>query len=156
MIVSLKELNKYMPEIKLDSSIEKSINDLGYEVESITKFSDVEGVKFGYVLDVYKNENSKNLNVVNIKTNSGNITIQTTASNVKKDSWIVAFVEGAKKGEIVFGKKEMAGIVSNGMLSLVFLNWVMTVHCFLSIQMRLFYWMIRQLMKIWIQWTILD
>ncbi len=38
MIVSLKELNKYMPEIKLDSSIEKSINDLGYEVESITKF----------------------------------------------------------------------------------------------------------------------
>ncbi|WP_430001952.1 hypothetical protein, partial [Mycoplasmopsis bovis] len=40
-----------------------------------------------------------------------NITIQTTASNVKKDSWIVAFVEGAKKGEIVFGKKEMAGIV---------------------------------------------
>ncbi len=92
MIVSLKELNKYMPEIKLDSSIEKSINDLGYEVESITKFSDVEGVKFGYVLDVYKNENSKNLNVVNIKTNSGNITIQTTASNVKKDSWIVAFV----------------------------------------------------------------
>ncbi len=117
MIVSLKELNKYMPEIKLDSSIEKSINDLGYEVESITKFSDVEGVKFGYVLDVYKNENSKNLNVVNIKTNSGNITIQTTASNVKKDSWIVAFVEGAKKGEIVFGKKEMASIVSNGMLS---------------------------------------
>ncbi|MFZ8223489.1 phenylalanine--tRNA ligase subunit beta [Mycoplasmopsis bovis] len=117
MIVSLKELNKYMPEIKLDSSIEKSINDLGYEVESITKFSDVEGVKFGYVLDVYKNENSKNLNVVNIKTNSGNITIQTTASNIKKDSWIVAFVEGAKKGEIVFGKKEMASIVSNGMLA---------------------------------------
>ncbi|MCE6091215.1 phenylalanine--tRNA ligase subunit beta [Mycoplasmopsis agalactiae] len=117
MIISLREINKYMPEINLDSSIEKSINNLGYEVESIKQFSDVKGIKFGYVLDVFKNENSKNLNVVSIKTNRGIITIQTTATNVKKNHWIVAFVEGASKGEIVFGKKEMAGVVSNGMLA---------------------------------------
>ncbi|EIN14895.1 Phenylalanyl-tRNA synthetase beta chain [Mycoplasmopsis agalactiae 14628] len=117
MIISLREINKYMPDVNLDISIEKSINNLGYEVESIKKFSDVKGIKFGYVLDVFKNENSKNLNVVSIKTNTGIITIQTTATNVKKNHWIVAFVEGASKGDIVFGKKEMAGVVSNGMLA---------------------------------------
>lgn len=35
MIIFFREINKYMFEINLDSLIEKSINNLGYEVESI-------------------------------------------------------------------------------------------------------------------------
>lgn len=59
MIITLKELNKFMPNIKLDLSIEKVINNLGYEVESITPLSDVKGVKFAKVINVYPNPNSK-------------------------------------------------------------------------------------------------
>ncbi|WP_027120348.1 phenylalanine--tRNA ligase subunit beta [Mycoplasmopsis lipofaciens] len=117
MIITLKELNKFLPNKVLDISIEKAINNLGYEVESITPFSDVKGIKFAKVLDVYKNTNSKNLNVVKLLTNTGEITIQTVAQNAKKGCVTVAFVEGAQKGNIVFGSKEMAGINSQGMLS---------------------------------------
>ncbi|EGV00451.1 phenylalanyl-tRNA synthetase subunit beta [Mycoplasmopsis columbina SF7] len=117
MLVSLKTLNKFIKGIKLDLSVEKAINNLGYEVESITKFSQVEGIKFAKVLDVYKNEKSENLNVVHLLTNNGEITIQTVAKNAQKGMWAVAFVEGAKLGDIVFGAKKMAGVLSQGMLS---------------------------------------
>ncbi|KUH47657.1 phenylalanine--tRNA ligase subunit beta [Mycoplasmopsis meleagridis] len=117
MIVSLKELNKFLPKIQLDLSIEKIINNLGYEVESITKFSDVKGIKFSKVLNVYKNPNSKKLNVVDLQTNKGNITIQTVANNVKKGYFTVAFVENSKANGIVYSSKEIAGIASQGMLS---------------------------------------
>ncbi|MGY5139250.1 phenylalanine--tRNA ligase subunit beta [Mycoplasmopsis gallinarum] len=117
MLISLKQLNKYLPKIQLDQSIEKVINKLGYEVESITPFSDVKGIKFGKVLSVQKNENSKNLNIVTLETNIGKIQIQTVATNAKVGYWTVAFVEGAQKGDIVFTSKKMAGVLSQGMLS---------------------------------------
>ncbi|MGV2393796.1 UNVERIFIED_CONTAM: hypothetical protein O8I53_13105 [Campylobacter lari] len=117
MIISLKELNKFMPKIKLTKEIEKDINNLGYEVESINRFSDVEGIKFVKIIDVKKNENSKNLNVVTLETNEGIKTIQTVAKNAKKGYFTVAFVVGAKKGNITFNSKVMAGVESQGMLS---------------------------------------
>ncbi|QSF13675.1 phenylalanine--tRNA ligase subunit beta [Mycoplasma sp. Mirounga ES2805-ORL] len=117
MIISLKELNKFMSDIKLDVNIEKVINSIGYEVESITKFSDVEGVKIGKVLDVSKNENSKNLWIVKLQTKDGETTIQTTATNATVGCYTVFFPVGAKKGDIVFAAKTMAGIESRGMMA---------------------------------------
>ncbi|VEU60705.1 Phenylalanine--tRNA ligase beta subunit [Mycoplasmopsis bovigenitalium] len=117
MIITLKELNKFMPNIKLDLSIEKVINNLGYEVESITPLSDVKGVKFAKVINVYPNPNSKNLTVVELElANDEKITIQTNAKNAKVGAYTTAFVVGSQKGEIVFGAKKMAGIESQGML----------------------------------------
>ncbi|VEU75456.1 Phenylalanine--tRNA ligase beta subunit [Mycoplasmopsis maculosa] len=117
MIISLKQLNRFMPKIALTKEIEKDINNLGYEVETITPFSDVKGIKFAKILSVEKNNNSKNLNIVKLETNTGIITIQTVAKNAKEGYFTVAFVEGSKKGDITFGSKEMAKVVSQGMLS---------------------------------------
>ncbi|WP_029513259.1 phenylalanine--tRNA ligase subunit beta [Mycoplasmopsis primatum] len=117
MIISLRELNKFIPKKQLDASVEKDINNLGYEVESISKFSDVEGIKFGKIVNVQKNSNSDRLNIVELLTNQGKLTIQTTSKNAQIGYWTVAFVPGAKKGDIVFDAKKMAGVVSNGMLS---------------------------------------
>ncbi|WP_029609053.1 phenylalanine--tRNA ligase subunit beta [Mycoplasma simbae] len=118
MIITLKELNKFMPEIKLDASVEKAINNLGYEVESILPFSDVKGVKFAKVVNVYPNPNSKNLTVVELLlANNDKVTIQTNAKNARVGAYTTAFVIGSQKGEITFGAKTMAGIESQGMLS---------------------------------------
>ncbi|MBZ4203661.1 phenylalanine--tRNA ligase subunit beta [Mycoplasma tauri] len=117
MIISLRELNKYLPNIKLDTTVEKAINNLGYEVEYITKFSDVSGVQFGKIIDVQKNVNSKNLSIVSLQLKDKIITIQTTAKNAKKGYFTVVFVEGSKKGDLTFSKKEIAGVVSEGMFA---------------------------------------
>lgn len=118
MIITLKELNKFMPHKKLDLSIEKDINNLGYEVESITRFSDVKGVKFAKVINVYPNPNSKNLTVVELElAKKEKITIQTTAKNAEIGCYTTAFVVGSQKGDIVFGSKTMAQIESQGMLA---------------------------------------
>ncbi|MCR8966771.1 phenylalanine--tRNA ligase subunit beta [Mycoplasma zalophidermidis] len=118
MIVTLKELNKFLPNKKLDLTVEKAINNLGYEVESIAPLSDVEGVKFAKVINVYANPNSKNLTVVELElADNKQITIQTNAKNAKVGCYTTAFVEGASKGGVVFGTKKIAGIESQGMLS---------------------------------------
>ncbi|QBF34632.1 phenylalanine--tRNA ligase subunit beta [Mycoplasmopsis phocirhinis] len=118
MIITLKELNKFLPNINLDLSVEKAINNLGYEVETITPFSKVKGVKFAKVINVYANQNSQNLTVVELELDKGQkITIQTTAKNAKIGAYTTAFVEGSTNGEIVYGVKKMAGIESQGMLA---------------------------------------
>lgn len=117
MIISLKELNKFIPNIKLDTSVEKAINDLGYEVEEMHPFSDVKSVQFGKIIDVVKNPNSKNLLIVTLETKKGKVVIQTTAQNPQKGYMTIFFPIGAKKGDITFGAKEMAGVVSNGMMA---------------------------------------
>ncbi|AIA29631.1 phenylalanyl-tRNA synthetase subunit beta [Mycoplasmopsis californica] len=117
MIVTLKELNKFMPNKVLDLSIEKDINNLGYEVESITPLSDVRGVRFAKVVDVYPNPNSKNLTIVELELFSKErIVIQTNAKNAKVGAYTTAFVVGSSKGDITFSSKKMAGFESQGML----------------------------------------
>lgn len=117
MLISLRELNKLIPNRTLDVSIEKDINNLGYEVESVTKFSNVQGVKFGKIVDVQKNPNSKTLNIVTLQTNKGIKTIQTTASNPCVGYYTVYFPVGSTIGDITIGEKEMAGVVSEGMMA---------------------------------------
>lgn len=117
MIISLRELNKFMPKIKLDETVEKVINNLGYEVESMTKFSDVKGIKFARIIDVKPNPKSNGLTIVEVETDKGKLTIQTKAQNAQKNKIAVIFVKGSQKGDFVFQDKEMAGVVSQGMFS---------------------------------------
>ncbi len=93
-----------------------AINSIGFEVESCEKLSDVQGIKFGHVLNTYKNTNSNNLNVCEIEFDDKNRIIQTTANNVKVGDYLMAFVPGSSINGVTFGEKEMKGIVSEGML----------------------------------------
>lgn len=117
MIISLKELNKYIPHKKLDASIKDDINNLGFEVESIEKFGDVQGIKFAKILEVEKNPNADSLYIAKLQTNDSIIQVQTSASNAQKGYFTVVFVVGSRLGDIVFEAKEMAGVVSQGMMA---------------------------------------
>lgn len=94
-----------------------AFNSLGFEVESVSPFVVLEGLKFGRVTKTYKNPNADNLTVCEVAFFDKVRVIQTAAKNVKEKDYVVAFVEGAKKGDTVFGVKKFKGIVSEGMLA---------------------------------------
>ena len=112
----LRELASLNKNIKTEEIL-NAINNIGFEVESCEKLSDVQGIKFGHVLKTYKNVNSDKLNVCEIEFEDKNRVIQTTANNVKEGDYLIAFVPGSSINGITFGAKEMKGIVSEGMLS---------------------------------------
>ncbi|UUM20684.1 phenylalanine--tRNA ligase subunit beta [Mycoplasma sp. 2045] len=116
MILSLKHLNKYLPNIKLDAKeVEKALNNLGLEVESVSPFSDVKGLVFAKVLEVSVNPNSDKLDVVKVLTKQGEYTIQTNNRILKPGDLTICFPTGASKGNFVFADKEIKGVLSQGM-----------------------------------------
>ena len=119
MLFSYKELKRLAglnDETTLENVV-KAINSIGFEVESTKKFGDVEGIKFGKVLTVEKNPNAEKLNICLIKFSDKERIIQTNAANVSVGMNIVAFIPGARSGEIIFDSKTMQGVESEGMLS---------------------------------------
>jgi phenylalanyl-tRNA synthetase beta chain len=112
----LRELASLGKNIKTEEIL-NAINNIGFEVESCEKVSDVQGIKFGHVLKTYKNANSDNLNVCEIEFEDKNRIIQTTATNVKDGDYLIAFIPGSSINGVTFGAKEMKGIVSEGMLT---------------------------------------
>lgn len=117
MIISLKHLNTYLPSIQLDSSIEQVLNNIGFEVESISKFSDVQGIKFAHVKKFYKNPNSDNLFVAELELNDRKLVIQTTDGLIKTGDLVVCFPPGSTNGKTIFEEKKLKGIVSQGMMA---------------------------------------
>ncbi|UVD81498.1 phenylalanine--tRNA ligase subunit beta [Mycoplasma iguanae] len=116
MIFSYKKLLQLANiNVSIDQ-LAKVITNLGFEVESYELFSKVKGIKFGHVQKVYKNPNADKLNVCEIEFADKKRVIQTNANNVKVGDYLMAFVEGASSGDIVFGPKEMQGVISEGML----------------------------------------
>lgn len=111
----LRQLANLNQNISTDQIID-AINCIGFEVESINKFNKNEKIKFGQVLSVEKNPNSDKLTICNIKFNDKNRTIQTTAKNVKTGDFLIACVPGSKINGIEIKEKEMANIISEGML----------------------------------------
>lgn len=117
MLISLNKLKELLPEINLDPSITKVINSLGFEVESIEKFADIEGLKFGIIQDLYINPNDKRLTVATVKYKDGISTIQTTDTILKVDDLVVFFPVGSRKNDLIFTEKELKGIKSEGMFA---------------------------------------
>lgn len=118
MIFSLKKLKQLA---NLDKSITledvtKAINSIGFELESATKLNNIQGIKFGHIIELYKNPNADNLTVCQIQFADKQRTIQTRATNLKQDDYVMAFVPGASSGEVIFAAKELKGIISEGML----------------------------------------
>ncbi|WP_117275356.1 phenylalanine--tRNA ligase subunit beta [Mycoplasmopsis edwardii] len=118
MILSLKHLNKYLPKIKLEvNELEKALNELGFEVEEIKPFSNVKGVVFAEVLNVFQNPNSDRLDVVELNTKNGQITIQTNNRILQKGNLVICFPVGASKDGVEFKEVELKGYKSQGMLA---------------------------------------
>ncbi|GFR95725.1 phenylalanine--tRNA ligase beta subunit [Elysia marginata] len=119
MRFSYKELKRLasLPEKVTIEEVAKAINSIGFEVEATFPFGDVEGIKFGKVLEVSKNPHGDKLNVCKIEFDDKTRIIQSTATNVVPGKVIIAFVPGSRAGGITFGEKKMKEIVSEGMLS---------------------------------------
>ncbi|QDF64883.1 phenylalanine--tRNA ligase subunit beta [Mycoplasma nasistruthionis] len=117
MILSLKHLNKFLPKITLDTTVEKAFNNLGFEVESVHPFSDVQGLVFAKVLSVKPNPNSDRLDVVEVLTKHGQATIQTTDRILKPGDLTICFPVGSSKGNQLFSEVKLKGIVSQGMFA---------------------------------------
>ncbi|WP_416322460.1 phenylalanine--tRNA ligase subunit beta [Mycoplasmopsis felis] len=118
MILSLNHLNKFLPKIKLNHlEVEKALNNLGFEVESNQPFSNVEGLLFGQVLEVFQNPNSDRLDVVILNTKIGQLTIQTTNRILQPGNLIVCFPEGSKKGDTTFKTVKLKDYPSQGMIA---------------------------------------
>lgn len=114
--IKLKELANLKSSITTKQIVD-AINSIGFEVESIKKFNNNKGLKFGHVLETYKNPNSNKLTVCKIKFNDKIRTIQTTAKNVKKNDYIIAFIPGSFLGDVEIKTKKIGGIESEGMLA---------------------------------------
>ncbi len=112
----LRELANLDKSIKTDDIVE-AINSIGFEVESVEKFNKNKGLKFGHVLNTYKNPNSEKLIVCEMEFSDKKRTIQTAATNVKKGDYVIAFVPGSIINGQEIKAKEMGKIVSEGMLA---------------------------------------
>ncbi|QGZ97618.1 phenylalanine--tRNA ligase subunit beta [Mycoplasma sp. NEAQ87857] len=118
MILSFNHLKKYLPNYKLSTKdVEYALNELGIEVETVTKFSDVEGLVFAKVLDVYQNPESDRLDIVKLLTKNGEVQIQTNNRILKPGDLTICFPVGAKKGDMTFNEVVLKGHKSQGMMA---------------------------------------
>ncbi len=113
--------NKLRKLINLNNKISsnqicEAINSIGFEVEKIEKFSNNKNLKFGHILSTSKNPNSEKLTVCEVEFNDKKRIIQTAATNVKKDDYVIAAIPGSIINGIEIKSKEMAKIISEGML----------------------------------------
>ncbi|MFV8515642.1 phenylalanine--tRNA ligase subunit beta [Mycoplasma sp. Z244B] len=116
MLISLNHLNSLLKGVKLSASdVEKTLNSIGFEVEEVKPFSNVKGLQFCEVLSVKPNPNSDRLDVVEVKTKSGQYTIQTNNRILKPGDLTICFPIGASKGDFTFSEVELKGLPSQGM-----------------------------------------
>ncbi|WP_371246244.1 phenylalanine--tRNA ligase subunit beta [Mycoplasmopsis agassizii] len=113
--LKLKEIAGLDQSVTIED-VSKAINSIGFEVESISNFQNVEGIKFGHVLKTYKNPEGDNLTVCEVQFNDKVRIIQTAAKNVVDGAYLMAFVPGSKLKGITLEAKKMKGIVSEGMM----------------------------------------
>lgn len=121
MLFSLSYLKKLanLPSNISDQVIIQAINDLGFEVESVSEMPLIKGIKFGKVLETYQNPDGDKLTVCDLQFSDKRRKIQTTATNVKVNDIVIAFVPGSSRDNVVFQSKSLKGIISEGMLSSV-------------------------------------
>ena len=119
MLFSYKEL-KRLANLNKETTLKQvvnAINSIGFEVEKTQSFANVEGIKFGKIIEIYQNPNADNLKICEIQFDDQKRTIQTNATNVFENMYVIAFVPGSKNNKMTFGTKELKGIKSEGMLS---------------------------------------
>lgn len=113
--LKLRELANLKNSITTEQIVQ-AINSIGFEVESFENFNKNKGIKFGQILETYKNPNSNKLTVCKVQFDDKVRTIQTAATNVKENDNVIAFVPGSFFGDIEIKAKNIGDIESEGML----------------------------------------
>lgn len=103
---------------KIDNKkLEKMLNSVGIEVESIFKFEKTENLIVGEIKNVFKHPKSEKLNVCEVLFNNKINTIICGAQNVRKGLKVIVAQVGTKMldGRLI-ESRDILGIKSNGMI----------------------------------------
>ena len=110
-------LSKFIDISKIsDEEIYKTLNNIGLEVEAISKINIPSGVVIGKVLEKGKHENADKLSVCKVDIGSEVLQIVCGAKNVEKNQFVPVAKIGTKIGELVIKKGDLRGVESNGMI----------------------------------------
>lgn len=120
MIVSRSFLSSFIDigEISTDNIV-KTLNNIGLEVDGVSKVSVPSKVVVGYVEQRQKHENSDKLSVCKVNVgeqNGGVLQIVCGAKNVDSGQFVAVALEGAKIGEMIIKPTTLRGESSNGMI----------------------------------------
>lgn len=99
-----------------DEEIYKTLNNIGLEVESMSKISVPKNVVIGKVLEKTKHENADKLSVCKVDIGKEVLQIVCGAKNVEKNQFVPVAKVGAKLGNIEIKKGDLRGVESNGMI----------------------------------------
>lgn len=118
MIVTKTWLNEWI-EIK-DISTEQLcevFNNIGLEVDSVTKYQIPDGVVVGKVISKEPHHDAQKLNVCTVDVGDKTLQIVCGASNVQKDQYVGIALEGAKlPNGLEIKPVKLRGVASNGMI----------------------------------------
>ncbi len=118
MIVTKEWLNEWI-DLK-DISTEKLcevLNNIGLEVDSVTKYQVVDKVVVGKVLECEKHPNADKLNVCKVDVGSEVLQIVCGAKNVDAGQFVPVALEGCDLGNgFVIKKAKLRGVESRGMI----------------------------------------
>ncbi|RKX66920.1 MAG: hypothetical protein DRP42_01970 [Tenericutes bacterium] len=89
---------------------------LGYEVESVIKANQIEGVKFGKTISCSKHPNADKLSLCEVETEGQTYQVICGGKNVASDQVIVHALPGSKVNGFELQMKELRGIESAGMI----------------------------------------
>lgn len=110
-------LSKFIDISKIsDEEIYKTLNNIGLEVEAISKINIPSGVVVGKVLEKGKHENADKLSVCKVDIGSEVLQIVCGAKNVEKNQFVPVAKIGTKIGDLVIKKGDLRGVESNGMI----------------------------------------
>lgn len=106
-----------------NDALNKTLNNIGLEVESIYKISMPTNVVIGKVLDKQKHPNADKLSVCKVDIGSEILQIVCGAKNVAKEQFVPVALNGAKlppkdssQAAFIIKKSELRGVESNGMI----------------------------------------
>ena len=110
-------LSKFIDISKIsDETIYKTLNNVGLEVEAISKINIPSGVVVGKVIEKSKHENADRLSVCKVDIGSEVLQIVCGAKNVEKNQFVPVAKIGTKIGDLVIKKGDLRGVESNGMI----------------------------------------
>lgn len=99
-----------------DEALCKTLNNIGLEVESVSKISIPKNVVIGKVIEKAKHENADRLSVCKVDIGKETLQIVCGAKNVEKNQFVPVAKVGAKIGSIEIKKGDLRGVESNGMI----------------------------------------
>lgn len=117
MIVSKNWLNEIidLKEIKT-SDLVKVLNNIGLEVDGVSKICVPEKVVIGKVLKKEKHPEADKLSICQVNVGVETLQIVCGAKNVEEGQYVAVSLEGAKIGETTIKKAKLRGVESNGMI----------------------------------------